>query len=60
MEKFNKNKNTLERITNGLDQSREQISWVENKVEELLHSDSNKEKISNNDHNFQELWEIIK
>jgi hypothetical protein len=34
----------MESITNGLEQAEERTSGIEDKVEEFLHSDSNKEK----------------
>jgi hypothetical protein len=35
----------------------ERILGTEDKVKELLHSDSNKEKKDNHDHNIQDLWD---
>jgi hypothetical protein len=49
----------MESITNRLDQAEERMSGIEDKVEELLHSDSNKEK-SNHDHNIKDHWNTIK
>lgn len=34
----------MESITNGLEQAEERTSGIEDKVEEFLHSDSNKDK----------------
>jgi hypothetical protein len=42
----------MEIITNRLDQAGEKILRIKDKVE-LLHSDSNSEKISNHDQNIQ-------
>lgn len=39
-----------ENIANRLDQVEERLSWTEDKLEELLHSDSNKENKSNHYH----------
>jgi hypothetical protein len=52
---------TLEIIANRLDQAEERISGTEDKIKELLNTDSNKEKIINkHDQNFQELWDSVK
>jgi hypothetical protein len=49
----------MESIIKKWDQREETLSGIENKVEVLLHSDSNKEK-SNHDHNIEEYWDMIK
>jgi hypothetical protein len=45
--KFWKWKNSFESLTNRLDQVEERISGLEDKKDELQHSDKNKEKIRN-------------
>jgi hypothetical protein len=52
----------MENVTIMLDQAKKikSISGIEDKAEALLHSDSNKGKISNHDHNIQHLRDIIK
>jgi hypothetical protein len=48
-------------ITNELDLAEERISGIEDKVEELLHSEHNKyKKISNHDYNIQDILDTIK
>jgi hypothetical protein len=47
----------VERITNRLNQSKEGLSGIKNKPEEILYSDRN--KISKHNHKFQELWNMI-
>jgi hypothetical protein len=39
-----KNSNQMESITSRIGQAEERISGVEGKIEEILHSDTNKEK----------------
>jgi hypothetical protein len=44
LEMKNPMRNRVESITNRLDQSEERLLGIEDKVEEMLYSDSNKEK----------------
>jgi hypothetical protein len=56
----NNKKPSIERITISLDQAEERVEGIENKVEELLHSDNNKENKCSHDHNIPGLWGMIK
>jgi archaellum component FlaC len=51
----------VQSITNRLDQTEERGTGIENKVEAIIHSESNLKKQKNKyDHNLQELWDTIK
>jgi hypothetical protein len=43
-----------------LGNQKERISCSKDKVEELLHSEKNKEKETSHSHNIEELWDKIK
>jgi hypothetical protein len=45
---------------NRLDQTEDRISGLEDKADELEHSDNNKEKIGKYEQNIQDHWSIIK
>jgi hypothetical protein len=51
----------LESITKRVNQIEERVWGTEDKVKEILYSDSNKAKIINkHEYDFQEFWDMIK
>lgn len=51
---------TVETITSRFAQAKEGPRETEFKVDELQHSNANKEKISRSDHTIHDLWNTIK
>jgi hypothetical protein len=60
-EKFNKssNKHSTQHKQQTKSSKKKNIG-VEDKIGKILHSENNKEKLKNYDHNLQELWDTIK
>jgi hypothetical protein len=54
-------KNSMETITNRLDQEEEGISGIHDKIKEVSYSNNNKvKKKCNHGHNIQKFWSTIK